>query len=101
MLVGVDAPVAIRADDFVTLAHYSVIWREYGCSGAARFASMGLVNIEPLITAPPQKSLIINDGEVQLVELVSKLAELYGVPAGLENDPVRCWRTLGNGKGRF
>ncbi len=81
MLVGVEAPVAICADDFVTLAHYSVVWREYGGVDAARFASMGLVNIEPLITTPPPTSLIINDGEVQLAELVSKLANLYGIPA--------------------
>ena len=82
MLVEIDAPVAVCADDFATLAHYSVVWRDYGAVDAARFASMGLVNIEPLMTAPPPNSLIINDEQVRLTELVSNLAELYRIPTG-------------------
>ena len=80
MLVCLDAPVAICADDFVTLAHYSVVWRQFGGADAARFASMGLVNIEPLMTTPPPRSLIIIDGKIQLRELVADLAKLYRIP---------------------
>lgn len=75
---AIDAPLVICADDFLTIAHFSVVWREYGGVDAARFASMGLVNIEALISAPPRSSLIVNDTTVVLGELVSRLARLYG-----------------------
>ena len=52
-LIGADAPMAVCADDFTTIAHLSVVSREFYGAAAARFASMALVNIEPIITAPP------------------------------------------------
>ena len=76
---AVDAPLVICADDFLTVAHYSVVWREYGGVDAARFASMGLVNIEPLISAPPNSSMIVDDPTVHVGELVSRLARVYGL----------------------
>jgi hypothetical protein len=76
---AIDAPLVICADDFLTIAHFSVVWREYGGVDAARFASMGLVNIEPLISAPPRSSMIVDDTNVVLGELVSRLARLYGL----------------------
>ncbi len=74
---AVDAPLIICSDDFLTVAHFSVVWREYGGVDAARFASMGLVNIEPLISAPPKSSMIIDDPTVLVGELVARIARVY------------------------
>ena len=76
---AVNSPLLICADDFLTVAHFSVVWREYGGADAARFASMGLVNIEPLISAPPKSSMIVDDPTVLVGELVSRLARVYGL----------------------
>lgn len=73
-------PLVICADDFLTIAHYSVVSRDYGGVDAARFASMGLVNIEPLISAPPQPSVIVNGASIRLDDLAARLAELYELP---------------------
>jgi hypothetical protein len=77
--VATDAPLAVCVDDFVTIAHYSVVSRDYGGVEAARFASMGLVNIEPLMVSPPRSSLMVADSPVQLDVLVAGLAQLYGL----------------------
>ena len=89
-LAEIKAPVAICVDDFVTMAHYSVVWRGYGGVDAARFATMGLVNIEPLIAAPPESSLIIDDSGLPLFELIVRLAGLFRIPA----DPPTVSRVL-------
>ncbi len=76
----IKTPLVICADDFLAIAHYSVVSRDYGGVDAARFASMGLVNIEPVITAPPPSSLVVNDPAVRLNELIATLAQLYRLP---------------------
>jgi hypothetical protein len=40
---------------------------------------MGLVNIEPLISAPPNSSMIVDVPTVRLGDLVSRLARVYGL----------------------
>jgi hypothetical protein len=77
---AIGSPLVICADDFRTIAHYSVVSRAYGGVDAARFASMGLVNIEPVISAPPDLSLVVNDSATRLSEFVVRLAQLYGLP---------------------
>ena len=81
------APLVVCADGFLAIAHYSVVWRNYGGVDAARFASMGLVNIEPVITAPPEASLIVNDPDLRLSELIPVLAKVYGLP--FDDDATR------------
>jgi hypothetical protein len=73
----IQAPVAICADDFLTVAHYSVVWRDFGGVDAARFASMALVNIEPIISEPPPLSLVINNPKISLTRLIDNLSLLY------------------------
>ena len=41
---------------------------------------MGLVNVEALVVRPPQLSLLINDAQMKLTDLVSRLAALYHLP---------------------
>lgn len=77
---AIGAPLVICADDFLTVAHYSVTSRGYGGVDAARFASMGLVNIEPLIVAPPKTVLLVNRSDVHLDALIAGLARFYGLP---------------------
>ncbi|RBP08689.1 hypothetical protein DFR50_12476 [Roseiarcus fermentans] len=77
---ALSAPLVICADDFLTVAHYSVVSREYGGVDAARFASMALVNIEPVISAPPALSLLVNDPSIRLRDLAARLADLYQLP---------------------
>ena len=79
-LLGAEAPMAICADDFTTIAHLSVVSREYFGADAARFASMALVNIEPIVTAPPRHAFVVNDPRKKLTELVARLAKLYDLP---------------------
>lgn len=76
---AIGSPLVICADDFLTIAHYSVVSRDYGGVDAARFAAMGLVNIEPVISAPPNMCLVVNTLTVRLSELVDSLAHLYGL----------------------
>ena len=78
-LVGADAPMAVCADDFTTIAHLSVVSREFYGAAAARFASMALVNIEPIITAPPPYTAVVNDPRKKLTEVLADLADLYGL----------------------
>ena len=78
-LVGADAPMTVCADDFTTIAHLSVVSREFYGAAAARFASMALVNIEPIITAPPPYTAVVNDPRKKLTEVLADLADLYGL----------------------
>jgi hypothetical protein len=80
LLVSAKAPVAICVADFASVAHFSVASRDFVGVTAARFASMGLVNVEALVVQPPQLSLVINDARMKLTDLVSKLAALYHLP---------------------
>jgi hypothetical protein len=75
-----NAPLAICVDDFATIAHYAVISRDMGGVDAARFAAMGLVNVEPAMVSPPPLSLIISDPNTTLATLISDLAALYRLP---------------------
>ncbi len=87
---AVDAPLVICADDFLTVAHFSVVSREYGGVDAARFASMGLVNIEPVISALPPSSMIVDDPSVLVGEIASRIARVYGLSMdGVARQAVR------------
>ncbi len=77
---AIGSPLVICADDFLTIAHFSVVSRAYGGVDAARFASMGLVNIEPVISAPPGLCLVVNDFDARLSDFVVRLAHFYGLP---------------------
>jgi hypothetical protein len=79
-LLAAEARMTVCADDFTAIAHLSVVSREYFGVNAARFASMALVNIEPIITAPPRYSAVVNDPRKKLTELISDLADLYNLP---------------------
>ncbi len=66
-----NAPIAICIDDFATVAMFSVVSRGFGGVEAARFATMGLVNVEPTTVSPPASSLFVGDPKSEtLAELV-------------------------------
>ncbi len=76
------APVVICIDDFVTVALFSVVSRGFGGVDAARFATMGLVNVEPTVVAPPPLSLFVGDPKAEMLAgLIGKLAAFYRLPA--------------------
>jgi hypothetical protein len=75
-----NAPLAVCADDFITIAHCSVVSRGFGGLDAARFAMMGLVNVERAMVSPPPLALIVNDPNSTLATLISDLAALYRLP---------------------
>ncbi len=76
------APVAICIDDFATVALFSVVSRGFGGVDAARFAAMGLVNVEPTVVAPPPVSLFVGvPREETLAGLLCKLVAFYHLPA--------------------
>jgi hypothetical protein len=78
---NLNAPIAICIDDFTTVAMFSVVTRGFGGVEAARFASMSLVNIEPLVVSPPPSTLFVGDPKVETVAgLAEKLAGLYELP---------------------
>jgi hypothetical protein len=77
LLNDIAAPIAICADDFTTIAHWTVVSRNYGGVDTARFTTMGLVNVEPLISAPPRKSILVNDPRMSMTALLGGLAKLY------------------------
>jgi len=83
-LVSANAPVAICVDNFASIAHYSVVSRDFTGVTAARFASMGLVNIEEMVVAPPRLSLNISDPQKKLETLIGDLAALYHIPLHIE-----------------
>ena len=78
-LIGADAPMTVCAEDFTTIAHLSVVSREFYGAAAARFASMALVNIEPIITTPSPYTAVINDPQKKLTEVLADLADLYAL----------------------
>jgi hypothetical protein len=75
-----NAPLAVCADDFTTIAHCSVVSRGFGGVDAARFAMMGLVNIERAMVSPPPLSLIVNDPDTTVAALIGDLSALYRLP---------------------
>ena len=78
---NLNAPVAICIDDFTTIALFSVVSRGFGGVEAARFATMGLVNVEPTTVSPPATSLFVGDPKVETLDgLIGKLAALYQLP---------------------
>jgi hypothetical protein len=81
------APVAICIDDFATVALFSVVSRGFGGVDAARFATMGLVNVESTVVAPPPLSLFVGDPKAEtLAGLLGKLVAFYRLP--VDNDFV-------------
>jgi hypothetical protein len=75
------APVAICIDDFVTVALFNVVSRGFSGVDAARFATMGLVNLEPTVVAPPPLAFFVGDPKAEtLAGLVCKLAAFYRLP---------------------
>ncbi len=80
ILIRANAPMAICLDDFITIAHLGVVSRGFGGVDAARFATMGLVNIEPIVAEPPRHSLLVNQPQAQLSQLIADLADLYRLP---------------------
>jgi len=76
------APVVVCVDDFTTVALFSVVSRGFGGVEAARFATMGLVNVEPAVASPPPVCLFVGKPKVETLEgLVGKLAAFYHLPA--------------------
>jgi hypothetical protein len=76
-LLSVQAPVAVCGDDLATIAHFSIATRNYSGVDAARFASMSLVNIEPLTCASPPFSTVINNPAMKISELIAALSQLF------------------------
>ena len=75
---GLRAPVAISIDDFESVALFSVVSRGFNGVAAARFATMGIVNVERAVCSPPPFSLFVGDPKFEtLADLVRKLASLY------------------------
>jgi len=75
------APVVISIDDFATVALFSVVSRGFGGVDAARFATMGLINVEPAVVSPPPFSLFVGDPKVEtLGGLILKLGAFYKAP---------------------
>ncbi len=83
-ILTAETPLVICADDFTTIAHYSIITREMSGVTAARFAMMGLVNIERALVSPPRHSLVINYSS-KIPELVKELARLYSLSLSEES----------------
>ncbi len=79
ILLAANAPLVICADDFPTIAYFAVISRGFGGVDAARHATMSLVNIERVVSAPPQLSVLVNDPKISLAELITRLAELFSL----------------------
>ena len=76
-----NAPVVVCVDDFTTVALYSVVSRGFGGVEAARFATMGVVNLEPAVVSPPPISLFVGDPKVETLEgLIARLAAFYQLP---------------------
>lgn len=89
------APVVICIDDFTTTALFSVVTRDFGAVQAARFATMGLVNIEPAVVSPPPLSLFVGDPKVEtLAGLLGKLAAFYRLSVN-EDGVAEAIRRLG------
>lgn len=91
-LYSVNAPLAICVDDFATVSHYSVVSRGIGGADAARFAMMGLVNINRAMVSPPPLSVIVNDPRRTLAKLIGDLAALYHLP--MEEDSLAKFLTF-------
>jgi hypothetical protein len=74
------APVVISIDDFATVALFSVVSRGFGAVAAARFATMGLINVAPAVVSPPPFSLFAGDPKVEtLAGLILKLGAFYKI----------------------
>ena len=68
-------------DDLTNVALFSVVSRGFGGADAARFATMGLVNVEPTVVSPPPVSLFVGDPKVEtLAGLIARLAAFYKTP---------------------
>jgi len=80
----VNAPLAICVEDFRAIAHFSVVSRDFDGVSAARFASMALVNIEPLLISPPRLSLIVDSSDINLAGFIQNLAALYRLPTNAD-----------------
>lgn len=81
MFYRLRAPVVVCVDDFTTVALFSVVSRGFGGVDAARFATMGVVNVEPAVASPPPTSLLIGDPKVETLEgLIAKLGAFYRLP---------------------
>ncbi len=82
-ILTAETPLVICADDFTTIAHYSIITRDMSGVTAARFAMMGLVNIERALVSPPRRSLVVKYSSM-MCELIKDLAQLYALPISAE-----------------
>lgn len=85
LLLGLNAPMAVCVDDFTSVAHYAVAGRGMSSVEAARFGTVGLVNLEPLSASPPATSFFVKDRRIGLAQLVDDLARLYQVGMTGEN----------------
>jgi hypothetical protein len=86
-LYDLNAPVVVCVDDFTTVALSSVVSRGFTGVDAARFATMGLVNVEPTIVSPAPSALFVRSPEVEtLRSLVAELAAFYRLP--MKDDSV-------------
>jgi len=80
-LAALNAPTVISIDDLTNVALFSVVSRGFGGADAARFATMGLVNVEPTVVSPPPFSLFVGDPKVEtLAGLIARLAAFYKAP---------------------
>ncbi len=80
-LAALNAPMVISIDDLTNVALFSVVSRGFGGADAARFATMGLVNVEPTVVSPPPVSLFVGDPKVEtLAGLIARLAAFYKPP---------------------
>lgn len=82
-ILTTETPLVICADDLTTIAHYSITTREMSGVTAARFAMMGLVNIERALVSPPGHSLIVKRS-LKVNDLIVGLARLYSLPISAE-----------------
>lgn len=86
-LYNLDAPIVVCVDDFTTIALCSVVSRGLSGVAAARFASMGLINVEPTVVSPPASSLFVRSPKVEMLgDLIAKLAAFYHLP--MKDDSV-------------
>jgi hypothetical protein len=83
-LLEAGAPMVICSDNLAAIAYLAIITRNFAAVDAARHASMALVNIEPLMSAPPPFSTVVNDPKVGLSESIAQVSSLYKLDLNAE-----------------
>jgi hypothetical protein len=78
MILAAEIPLVICADDFTTIAHYSIAARDMSGVTAARFAMMGLVNIERAFVSSPSHSLVVKSS-FEMNQIIKDLCKLYNL----------------------